>query len=60
MGVAKRVLRYIKGTRDNVLSFTKCSPLSLARFVDADFANDKDDRKSISGHIFQLAMNKVS
>jgi len=60
MGATKRVLRYIKGTRDKFLTYTKCSALSLAGIADADFANDKDDRKSISGHIFQLAMNTIS
>ena len=60
MGPAKRILQYIKGTRDKFLTDTKCSALSLAGFADADFANDKDDRKSISGHIFQLAMNTIS
>jgi len=60
MGAAKCVLLYIKGTRDKFLTYTKCSALSLAGFADADFANDKHDRKSIGGHIFQLAMNSIS
>jgi len=60
MGAAKRILRYIKSTRDKFLTYTKCSALSLAGFADADFANDKDERKSISDHKFQLAMNTIS
>jgi len=60
MGAAKRVLPYPKGTRDKFLTYTKCSALSLAGFADADFANDKDDRISISSHIFQLAINTIS
>ena len=60
MGVAKRVLRYVKGTRDKCLTYTRRPILSLAGFADADFANNRDDRKSISGHIFQLAMNTIS
>jgi len=60
MGATKRVLPYIKGTRDKFLTYTKCSVLSLAGFADADFANDKNDRKSISGQIFQLAINTIS
>jgi len=60
MRAAKCVLRYIKGTRDKFRPYTKCSALSPAGFADADLANDKDDRKSISDHIFQLAMNTIS
>jgi len=60
MGAAKRFLRYIKGTSDKFLTHAKCAALSLAGFADPDVANDKDDRKSISGHIFQLAMNAIS
>jgi len=60
IGAAKRVLRYIKGTGDKFLTYNKCSALSLPGFADADFANDKDNRKSISGYIFQLAMNTIS
>jgi len=60
MGAAKRVLRYIKGTRNKFLTYAKCSALSLAGFAVTAFTNDKDNRKSISDHIFQLAINPIS
>jgi len=60
LGAAKRILRYIKGTRDHTLTY-KCSsqPLNLASFTDADYGSNRDDRKSTSGYIFQLAMNTI-
>src|SRR5437868_14744419 len=55
-GSAKRVLRYIKYSRDKVLTYTMCPDLSLSGFADVDFAYNQDDRKSIADHIFELAM----
>ena len=51
---AKRVLRYLKGTADQALTFTKSDHLALSGYTDADWANSADDRKSISGYCFTL------
>ena len=40
--------------------YTKRPALALAGFVDADFANDNDNLKSISVHILLIAMNSIS
>ena len=45
----KRILRYLPSTQDYVILY---SPES---YVDADFANRSDDRRSISGYAFLLA-----
>ncbi len=51
----KRVLRYLKGTKDFGLVYKKNEDkLRFQVFVDADFAQDKGDRKSRSGHIMML------
>ncbi|CAI6374264.1 unnamed protein product [Macrosiphum euphorbiae] len=51
----KRVLRYVKGTTDFGLIYKKGKEVSPLRgFVDADFANDINDRKSTSGYLFQI------
>jgi len=42
------------------LIYTKGEGVSpLKGFVDADFANNINDRKSISGYLFQICESKV-
>jgi len=48
----KRIMRYLKGTIDLKLTFTKNSNPDVIGYSDADWANDPTDRKSISGCIF--------
>ena len=57
---AKRVLRYLKKTKDFKLEYklTK-GKLQLEGFVDSDWANEKD-RKSVGGYIFTLGGAAVS
>ena len=47
----KRLLRYIKGTVDQVIVFPKTggSRLQLTVFSDADMAGDIDEQRSTSG-----------
>ena len=52
----KHVLRYVKGTLDYKLSFTKPEDdLELTGFCDADWAGSSEDRKCTSGHCFFLS-----
>lgn len=46
--VAKRVLRYLKGTVDCGLSFTR-GPLNLHAYCNSDWVGDLLDRRSTSG-----------
>ncbi|XP_055614260.1 uncharacterized protein LOC129760625 [Uranotaenia lowii] len=57
----KRIQRYLRGTMETKLVYTKGveNPVLLG-YADADFANDIDDRKSISGHAFKVFGNLVS
>jgi hypothetical protein len=55
---AKRVLRYLKGTKDRRLVLKKnCLPLTA--YVDADWAADSDDRKSQTGYVLELGGSPV-
>jgi hypothetical protein len=45
---AKRVLRYLQGTSDHGLFYTK-GPLQLNAFCDSDWASYPDDRRSTTG-----------
>lgn len=57
----KRVLRYIKGTLDLKLIYRRL-PMSsmLVGYADADWANDVNDRKSITGYVIQVFGSAVS
>ena len=59
---AKRVLRYLKGTMDIGLTYSKCEAMNsrLIGFVDADWAGDASDRKSYSGFVFKIGDSVVS
>ena len=52
----KRLLRYIKTTKDYCLIYTKnkTSKYELVGYSDADYAGSIDDRKSTSGYVFKL------
>ena len=48
------VLRYIKGTIDQRLTFKKSDKLEIIGFSDSDWASCKQDRKSTTGYCFTL------
>lgn len=54
----KKVLRYVKGTKDMKLVYRRNSNDSLIGYVDSDWAND-EERKSTSGYIFKIFGNSV-
>ncbi|POM67375.1 Integrase catalytic core protein, partial [Phytophthora palmivora] len=60
--MAKRVLRYLASTRDYglVMEFTTATEVQLVCYTDADYANDPDDRKSVSGFVTFVSGNLVS
>jgi len=57
---AKRVLQYLKGTSNLGIIFKGDEPESCKAYSDADWAGDKDDRKSTSGYLFKIAGGPVS
>lgn len=57
---AKRILRYLKGTKNVSMKFEKTDSLNLVGFVDADWGSNKRDRKSYSGYIFKLSGAAIS
>ena len=58
--VAKRILRYLQGTRDFGLIYKKGEKLELFGFTDSDYARDHDDRRSTSSYVFMLGIGAVS
>ncbi|XP_035549735.1 secreted RxLR effector protein 161-like [Juglans regia] len=52
---AKRVLRYLQGTKDYQLTFKRTDILEVTGYSDSDFAGCSDSRKSTLGYVFLLA-----
>ena len=61
MAAAKRVLRYLKGTRSFRLHYGgENRDLPLSGLSDADWAGDKKDRASVSGFVWSLGGGPIS
>ena len=58
--VVKRVFRYLSGTLQYCLKFTKSSDFRLIAFCDADWDSDMDDRKSTGGYCVYFRSNLIS
>lgn len=60
--VIKRILRYLKGTMNNVLLFEKnsCDIPIINGYTNSNFVGDNDNRKSFSSYIFTVFENIVS
>ena len=57
---AKHLLRYLKGTIDQEIHHQKCvKSLQLEGFSDADWAADKNDRRSATGYCCSLTDGPV-
>ncbi|XP_047326892.1 secreted RxLR effector protein 161-like [Impatiens glandulifera] len=51
----KRVMRYLKRTKDYMLTYKKLDQLEIVGYSDSDFAGCQDSRRSTSDYIFMLA-----
>ncbi|KAL5560213.1 hypothetical protein UlMin_036424 [Ulmus minor] len=52
---AKKVLRYLQGTKDHMLTYRWTNNLDIVGFYDANFGGCVDDKKSTTGYIFMMA-----
>jgi hypothetical protein len=57
---AKRILRYLKGTKSMGLMLSKSGSKRLSAFSDADWAGSADDRRSTGGFAIFYGPNLVS
>ena len=57
---AKKVLRYMQGTKDFMLTYKKSDNLEVIGYSDSDLAGCVDSKKSTSGYIFTLAGGAIS
>ena len=56
----KKVLHYLQGTKDFMLTYRKSDVLEVVGYSDADFAGCVDFKKSTSGYVFTLAGGAIS
>ncbi|GJS31236.1 putative RNA-directed DNA polymerase, eukaryota, reverse transcriptase zinc-binding domain protein [Tanacetum coccineum] len=57
---AKKVLRYLQGTKEYKLTYTISDNLEVIIHSDSDFAKCKDTSRSTSGYIFKLSGGPIS
>ena len=57
---AKKVLRYLQGTKDLMLTYRRTNTLEMVGFRDSDYAVCMNDKKSTFGYIFMMAEGVVS
>ena len=56
----KRVYRYLCGTTDTRLIYSRATKPNILGYVDADWAGDINDCRSISGYVFVISGGAVS
>ncbi|KAL0453571.1 UNVERIFIED_CONTAM: Retrovirus-related Pol polyprotein from transposon TNT 1-94 [Sesamum latifolium] len=57
---AKRIVRYLQGTRDYGIFHRKGENPTLLGFTNSDYAGDQDNRRSTSGYVFMLGTGAIS
>lgn len=56
----KRIFRYLNGTKNAKLVFSKSGGSELIGFCDADWASDVDERRSCTGYVFKMQGGSIS
>ncbi|XP_065631484.1 secreted RxLR effector protein 161-like [Quercus suber] len=57
---AKKVIRYLQGTKDYKLTFKRSNNLEVIGYSDSDFTGSIDSRKSTFGYLFMLFGRAIS
>ena len=60
MQVAKRIMRYIKGTFDHDLLYFASNDCAIVGYSDSDWGGDLDDHRSTSGYCFKFGTTSCS
>ena len=58
--VANKVLRYLQGTKDHMLTYKRSDHLETVGYSDSDYAGCCDTRKSTCGYVYLLANGAIS
>jgi len=57
---AKKVLRYLQGTKNHMFTYRKSDHLEVIGYIDSDFAGYVDTRNSTFGYVYLLARGAIS
>ena len=57
---AKKVLRYLQGTKDLMLTYQRTDTLGVVGFSDSNYASCVEDKKSTFGYTFMIVEGAVS
>ncbi|XP_043694215.1 secreted RxLR effector protein 161-like [Telopea speciosissima] len=57
---AKKIMRYLQGTKDFMLTYRRSDSLDMVGYPDVDFAGCPDDLKSTSGYVFLMVGGAIS
>ena len=60
MEAVMRILRYLKSKSDKGVFYKKNGHLELIAYIDADWAGDRDSRRSIFGYFTLVGGNLVT
>lgn len=56
----KRIMRYLRGTSGYRIAYRRKSLGPISGFVDADYGNEIEERRSFSGYVFLLAGGAIT
>ena len=59
MGIAKRVLQYVRGTTNLDIWYLKTGRVKLEGYANSDWVGSVNDMKSTSGYVFTISLGAV-
>ena len=60
LNAVKQILRYVAGTKDLALKYSKLPLFVLLGYSDSDYGGIRDDKKSTSTNVFSIGLGVIS
>ena len=60
LNAVKQILRYVAGTKDLALKYSKLPSFVLSKFSYSNYEGDRDDSKSTSTYVFNISSSAIS
>ena len=58
--VVKHIFRYMRGTKDALLTFKSANPTEVEGYTESDYAGNTNNQKSTSGYVFTYGGGTIS